>query len=212
MSSACMGLVQNIFIDCGTAIRDHMPLCIELNCTAATVHNVSSNAVCARPLWDHATACDIDSYAAVSDTLLGNLNIPSELITCNNMHCTSHRPAIETLYTEVSWCLLKASEMTIPYTRERTRHNEHHIPGWNDMVKAKYEYSRTLFQIWIGENKPRFGYLWDEYRRAKLQFKYALRQCRRQESMHRSNSLALPLMDGNVNRFLVPYKEDENKA
>ena len=55
--------------------------------------------------------------------------------------------------------------------------------------------------MWRDAGNPRYGSLNDEYHRAKLQFKYALRQCLLNERMHISDKLAAPLANGNVNTF-----------
>ena len=211
MTAACKGLVRSIAIDYGAAIRDHIPLCIELNCCPAPVNNDHKSAFCSRALWDRASSDNIEHYAGETDKLLGTVNIPASAILCKNVHCTSHYEDIHTLYTEVSRCLLMAADAAIPHSRERTCTNEHHIPGWNDAVKAKYDYSRSMFLLWISANKPRFGYVWHEYHRSKLQFKYALRQCRRYEHTYTSNTLAEPLLDGNVNKFWSRIRKMRSK-
>ena len=200
MNAACRALVHSIDVKYTVTVRDHMPLCVVLKCVPAAVSDECCTVFRARPLWDAVSSADIANYAADTNTLLGAIHLPTECITCCDVNCSVHENQISSLYTNICSCLLRAGERSLPQTRNRAC-GHLHIPGWNDLVKDKYEYSRALFLQWIDAGKPRFGYLCEEYRRAKLNFKYALRQCRRNENMHTSDKLAAPLFDGDGKKF-----------
>ena len=82
-----------------------------------------------------------------------------------------------------------------------TSYKKRCVPGWNDFVKDFYLASREAFKAWKDSGSPRFGPIACHMRRARAEFKYALRQCKRHENELRAMALSEKLQNGDVTPF-----------
>ena len=75
------------------------------------------------------------------------------------------------------------------------------IPGWNDYVRESYAISRDALKWWISNNGPRDGFIYQNMRTSRQQFKYALRIAKRNEETARADALARDLYDKDFDEF-----------
>ena len=75
------------------------------------------------------------------------------------------------------------------------------IPGWNAQVREQYARSRAEFLHWRSLGSPRHGEDAERMRSARAAFKYALRQCRRNEDAMRSEAMSRKLASGDSRSF-----------
>lgn len=68
--------------------------------------------------------------------------------------------------------------------------SEYSVAGWNDLVADKHEAARRAFLDWVSAGKPRTGYICEIMKRTRAQFKLALRYCRNNDELIRSDALA----------------------
>ena len=68
--------------------------------------------------------------------------------------------------------------------------SEYIIPGFNDYLKELHNNARSSYLLWKHSGKPRGDNTDMDMRTTRLQFKYALRQCRSDEEMNRVDALA----------------------
>jgi len=88
----------------------------------------------------------------------------------------------------VSECIRDAMQIFIP--SKRIKHSEYSVVGWNDIVADKHETARRAFLEWVRVGKPKMGYLYEIMKRTRAQFKLALRYCRNNDEVLKSNALA----------------------
>lgn len=78
-------------------------------------------------------------------------------------------------YNSIREALLTAGDTT------RSVGNYEQIPGWNDLVEEHHREAREHYLFWRENGKPRFGQIYWDMTRSRLQFKRALKQCRKQK-------------------------------
>jgi hypothetical protein len=126
--------------------------------------------------WGKATACDIGSYKAELDTLLCNIIIPDEVITCDNVMCTNadHINCINNLCNDIITCCISASNKCIPIKKGGSNARKV-IPEWTDRVKPSREVSLLWHKIWVDSGKPIIGYVYDIKKSTRHKYHYAIR-------------------------------------
>ena len=68
------------------------------------------------------------------------------------------------------------------------------VPGFNDYVKDLHSTARSDYVAWRDAGMPRSGAPCSNMRRSRLEFKYALRHCKRNEDAIRANQYAKSLL------------------
>ena len=87
------------------------------------------------------------------------------------------------------------------------------MPGWNEYVKDKHEEARDAFMWWHSYGKPRKGPVFDNMKRCRAQFKYAVRQCKRAGEEYADDAMANTLLSKNIKSFWTFVKAmNKNKA
>jgi len=142
---------------------------------------------------------------------LRNIYVPTEALGCNNVNCASaaHKQNIDCFYKDICNVLLDCSKKCIDTKQANSTYK--HVPGWNDYVKDLYTDSREAFVLWRDLGKPRNGPVSELMRRSRLSFKYALRQCQRQEKVLRANAMARDLENKDVRSFWGKVSKIQNK-
>ncbi|XP_077989324.1 CST complex subunit CTC1-like [Glandiceps talaboti] len=102
------------------------------------------------------------------------------------------------------------------------------IPGWNYIAvnnehkaclvnsfspKSHYQKqnARQAYVAWKADLKPRFGPVADYMRQCKSRFKYALRQCRKDETQNRADGMARALLQNDHRQFWAAVADINNK-
>ena len=93
------------------------------------------------------------------------------------------------------------------------KHSERSIVGWNENVKHYHVIARSEFNFWKQNNMPRRGSIFRAISTARARFtsKYALKQCRLDEQIIRSNKLANYMQFHDLNNFWKEIEELRRK-
>ena len=120
--------------------------------------------------------------------------MPTEVGHCQNFNCgeEKHLEEIENLYAELTSALFAAASSAFK-TTGRKNEGKFNIPGWNSVVKSKHQMAKAAFRLWVNCNQPKTGGIYRNIAKTKKDFKYSLRQCRKDVEMHKANGLAAAL-------------------
>lgn len=185
----CTGTVKVLY---DVSISDHFPIYMELNldnlimCHTGDIRS-SGKAV---PDWSNAEKSHLDSYFTLSQDLLSSVRVPCDL---TKSECVDH------LYNSIVQTLSHAASKTIPIKSKRKGFKP--IPGWNEVVKESHELARDALSLWRCNDKPRQGPIYEMMRKTRARFKYSLRQCKKEERVHRANSMAKNLVSNDSKKF-----------
>lgn len=123
--------------------------------------------------------------------IVKEIDLDMHAIMCNDSNCNSlsHKQVLNNLYNKIIDGLIDASS----HIKCKSNIRQYVIPGWNKTCKEANDVALTWYHIWLANNKPRNGFIFDTYIKYKYKFKYAVRACRRNEVIERSNILATEL-------------------
>lgn len=188
------GLIQAVtkaHVQYNVVSSDHRPLVFQLDAVVNVVHSNSAN--CDRNSytvisdWEACSDVDLYNYAGVVNNLIESVCMPS-LCCVQNCCNQQHKSDIDKYLESVSQCIVEAMQRTIPH--KKCAISDHCVAGWNDVVEEKHVAAREAFLEWVSVGKPRTGYVCEIMKRTRAQFKLALRYCRNNEEMFKSNALA----------------------
>ena len=106
--------------------------------------------------WDQLKPDVLSNYRQTTDSLLGDIELPDDIVDCSGVNCDkhSHINCLSELYVRIMHCLSKADKACIP---ERQKRPVSPVPGWNDYLAEPYKKSREAYFLWCSYNKPRSG-------------------------------------------------------
>ena len=144
--------------------------------------------------WSKASNIQIRNYTELSETYLSNIVLNRGTLQCQDPNCkiSSHGNDIDSLYHDIMDCLIKAGKESIG-EKHVSGYKNNLFPGWNMYVKDKHEVAREAFLEWCSSGKPRNGAVYEAMYKSRLQFKYELRSCKRNEDRIRANAMAKDL-------------------
>ena len=201
--------INEIKIDYDMATADHIPFLLVLNTGSLPVLlPVDNNTDVGKIEWSKLSEADLAMYVNQSDALLGNIQIPKEVLLCRNMNCNNiqHCEELCSMYEAIVGSLYVSSK---PLYRRRTKASNVK-PGWRDHVEALHVEARNAFKKWAVAGKSRHGPLFEDKKRINARFKCALRYIKRNENTMRADSLARKLQNNNVNDFWKEIKSVNN--
>ena len=106
--------------------------------------------------------------------------VPPSCVGCIDLHYTNHNEEMDEYTMEVLEALEKASEKCLPSSGGTLRKQKAGIiPGWNEHVKPYSIESKFWFSVWASLGKPSEGYVFENMKHSKMQYKYALRRLKR---------------------------------
>ena len=73
-------------------------------------------------------------------------------------------------------------------------HKQRIIPGWNNNVKSLYADARAAYLIWLDNGKSNTGLMYDRMISSRKKFKYALRNCKKNQEQDEADALAEALV------------------
>ena len=160
--------------------------------------------------WDKLSSAQLQDYSVYSQNELKKISLDHSLILCNDINCTDHKhlAAIDTLYNSVIDALTTAAA---PLSKPANTRQHHQIPGWNEVVAELHNKAREAFLLWKDNGKQKQGQTWELMKSSRAQFKYALRLCKKQESILKSNALAKFLLTKDEKQFWT-FIKDTGKA
>ena len=202
--------IQNISVKYDVCVTDHMPLVIDVMLQPTTfvvMETESRNAP--KPSWGTVT---------VQQVLLYNESVYAELAAVNPYIRNLRNDCVgqcddESHIQKISACckaLTEAVTISGSHCFEQRQHRLSHtrcLPGWNENVRIRYQAARRAFLHWRSCGSPRENYVALQMRQTRLSFKYALRRCKREQSIFNVNKLAASLLSQEYSRFWVLVKQ-----
>ena len=188
--------IASIAIDYNDHASDHLPMQLTLNLNLPQLDiNVDNFTPGIRWRFHDARLLNL-FYEEVRRGL-------SQMALCDAFHCNRlcgiciHKAQLTDHWSLFTQILRSAGRRVFGVATEK----QFVVPGWNEHVKDLYQVSRQAFLTWRSVGSPRFGALAQHMRRARADFKFALRQCRANEAAHRAQALARKLQSGRVVSF-----------
>ena len=177
-------LLSDFCISNKLPISDHLPtgcnVCFDLDSTPNPCDSVPCDVKVPtiKVQWSKATDVEIEHYNARSYTSLKAITPPYVIKYINtSCNCSEHQMQLDVSFDSICNALYDTSKQTIPTTKIKYS-SECFVPGFNDYLKELHTNARNSYLTWKQMGKPR-GDDTDMYMRTtRLQFKYALRQCR----------------------------------
>jgi hypothetical protein len=204
--------LEDCFVDhTGDNLSDHEPIFLELRLELCFLQTVER--VCTPQLsWLKASSTDIQNYTASVDTLLQQIEIPVEAISCQNKMCCDdlHVSALNSFTDDIKNALLTAATSTIPSTADRQFAN-HRMPGWNEHVEPVRKKSILWHNIWAQSGRPRSGCIADIMRRTRAAYHYAVRRVKRNEKDIVRQRFAEAVLTDNTRNFWTETKKLANQ-
>ena len=193
---------------------DHLPLSVIIDVRVQSVPSVST--ICSSPRakviynWTKADTTDVNNYCMKTYDNFSKICIPPA-IKCTNINCKSleHRHEIDLFYSQICEALHCSSLDSIPSSKSSDCRN-YIVPGFNDYVKDLHSVARSDYVVWRDAGKPRSGTPCSNMRRSRLQFRYALRQCRMNEEAIRADKYAKSLLDKDMLSFWKHIRKSNN--
>jgi hypothetical protein len=187
-------------IEYDVVASDHRPIGLTLDAkadfTSKQVAETNLSDAISINNWGACSVADRCNYAIGLDKMLQAASMPP-LCCVKNCSDAVHRRDIDIYLQSICECIKDAANAFIPH--KRVKISEYTVAGWNDIVSDKHDASRQAFMDWVYDGKPRMGHVYEAMKRARAQFKLAVRYCKNNEELLRNNQLA--------NNFLA----DKNK-
>ena len=199
--------VDNLKIIYDLSYNDHIPFCFNVRTSIlppiSLCDDSSSNEYSNKKLnWKYLSADQIDLYTTFTDLFFTRLNIKDLVPVCNNPNCTNneHFVKLDKAYNEIINCMIASSDK-IKNVKRRENCKPPGKPGWTDYVKEKHNAAIEFYKLWRDNGKPRQGPFYENYRRSKLNYKYAIRAIKRNEDTIKADNVANKLGDKNFSGF-----------
>jgi len=139
--------------------------------------------------------------------------LPTEVRHCQNFNCTDekHLEEIENLYAELTRALLADASSAIK-TTGKNKEGKFDISGWNSVVRSKHQIAKAAFRLWVNCNRPKTGGMYRNMANMKKDFKYSLRQCRKDVEIHKANGLAAALQADEAMKSFWQKVNNKNRS
>jgi hypothetical protein len=205
-------LIQSMNIKYDFISSDHHP--IALNISMGNISLQSSGESACRDdgsiKWDKLKQDDILQYKMRTDKELSKVKLEHELILCDDPHCnnTSHHNAIDRMYKATNDALLEASAQLLT----KPKYGYYQVQGWNTYCKEVHELARDAYLLWRDHGKQRQGFLFNNMKRTRAQFKRSLRQCRQDTSRISADLLANNLLQKDDRGFWKEIRKVNNSG
>jgi len=199
-------LLTDNLIDCisnikvihdGANLSDHCPVIItcNININMKSVSNkLYSCKHVSKPSWHLAEAHHIDKYRDVLNVLLSRITLP-EALRCHNVSCEIHESSITLYHDQIVKSCITAMNMCIPVSKNKR------IAGWSEHVQPFKERSIFWHGIWCDNGKEREGIIPNIMRKAKAEYKRAVRHVKGQQSTLKAKRMADALLIDNKRPF-----------
>lgn len=162
---------------------DHFPLVIECDLGKVCIKYEVNTPQCRSVVWGERTREQINSYHALCNAKLRQLDFPSEMRSCADGMCcdAEHRAILDTMYSHIVHILSEASETT---HKKKCARKGGFIAGWNKHVAPAHRNARLKFLLWVYAGKPSYGAVHNDMTESRKHFKAKLKWCQdRQEQI-----------------------------
>lgn len=189
ISDGLIDLVKSSeIIDSGINLSDHLPLLLHLSGCLLDAGNTeyldiqSRHSMQQKRLrWDKA---DLKSYYDATNTYLSSVSLPASFRTCS-VGCTCESgSSIDAMYNVIAFSLRQAADEYCPKTS--ASFYKHY---WDDELSDLKKKSIDAHDLWKSCGRPGQGAVYDIKRRAKAEYKSAIRKKKSVEDANISNDL-----------------------
>ena len=107
--------------------------------------------------WEFKNQQKTRYFRATTETRLRSIGQPApDALLCTNTNCRDdhHRRDLNEFYSNIISAMLASDRASYRFHQGNSRN----IPGWNDLVKDLYTYSREMFLLWRQNGSPREGH------------------------------------------------------
>jgi hypothetical protein len=160
--------------------------------------------------WYKASLVDIDMYKANLDVELDKINIPNEVVQCNDIFCKKHSCEIDKLYIDIINCCINASKPLSCTTNNNS--NKLTKAGWNDVCKEKKQIALFWHSIWKSAGSPSNGYLANIRRSTRAVYHRSVKILKKDQDKLRSEKLASALVSDPSRNFWNEVKKFRGKS
>lgn len=189
----------------GDNLSDHCPVVLSFDVNV-TVQSVKANPIIRKPKpsWRLANQGHIDQYKLCLDNALSKLIIPNA-VHCHNSTCNMHGCDIVKYHDDIVKCCIFAMNKCIPYSRPKR------LAGWSDHVKPFKERSIFWHDIWIDNGKPREGIVANLMRKARADYRKAVKYIKRNQDILSADRMANALIQNNNRPFWSEVRKSLGK-
>ena len=149
--------------------------------------------------WHKVTDNDIDEYKNSLDSLIDKIQLPNDVIYCNdvNCKCKTHMTQIDELcYNLVEACLVAGNEC-FPKVSPPGKC----LPGWNEHVKPFRQDALFWHAVWVSSGRPSVGVLASIMRNTRSKYHRAIKDIKKHKEQKRFEYMA-EAFRSNENRHL----------
>ena len=160
--------------------------------------------------WHRVDHEDILEYKDVMDTMINELELNDDCLSCENVHCTNvdHLSGINSLCADIIDICLESGDVCFPKTFPKSGR----IPKWREDVKPLRDDSLFWHSVWRDAGRPPTGVLAMIMRRTRAKYHKAVNFCKSNINLNRNVKLA-ESVENNLARDLWAElkKMDENR-
>ena len=212
-SPAFHNSVNNLCINYNLSYSDHIPLCFNV-CTS-TLPCISSSSATSTTCtnkninWKALSPNQYALYATFTDLICTQSNIENIIPACVDPNCrdSSHVNNLNKAYNECINCLKRSADKVTGVKTHKIYSRSSSKPGWTDYVKEKHNAAIEFYKLWRDNGKPRQGPFFENYKRKKLEYKYAVRAIKRNTERIKADNVAGKLGDNNFRGFWDAVKK-----
>jgi len=149
---------------------DHRPLGVTVAAlvTPSTAITINERKI----IYAVKNKCD---YYMKTEQMLKGIDLPADVVHCNSPVCNdvTHKDALSAFNKRVVKALLGSGEA------RNSSSGSHVVPGWNELVRDRHREARSCYLEWRASGKPRQGPVYMRMARSRLDFKRALKYCKK---------------------------------
>jgi len=207
MSDGLLGHVTEYYtLHEGDNLSDHSPITVKLNLPMLNVDRAPISEECAlgpNVQWSKASDCQLENYRCMLDTLLSQIDIPTDAILCRDYECAIHNSDIVEFHNCIVNACLVASECSLPVSSG----GQGCKAGWKEFVEPLRQEAIRWHITWKENNSPRSGYYADMRRQSRAKYHYAIRYISRERSSISASKMAESLLKNNDKDFWHEVKK-----
>ena len=149
-------------------------------------------------MWDKVTNDLKTRYCQVLDQYA--LYLWDNVLACDKSDCNndSHSQSLERIYQFILEIVSLASDELPNYNKKAKNLR---IVGWNEYCKDRYATARYWYLKWHNEGRIRNNEIFDQMKSSRLEFKNALKFCRKNEAKIRKENLLRKFNSPNISHF-----------
>ena len=213
MSKSFYDRIEDIWVNYNMITSDHHPLSVKLSISKDANRNTNSAQNLRNKInikWDRISYDEIDKCKANLYMSLSDVETNHDLILCDNPSCNSvtHQNAISRMYAMLVAALHNASKSFNTLCNKEYKQHK----GWNEYCELTHQEARDAYLTWRDRGKTRQGYLFDNMKRTRANFKLAFRKCKSLSVSNQADCLANKLLNKNDQEFWKEIKRLNNNS